>query len=230
MHKQQKQPTPHIPLADLIVTDLHSNIPVDVDRRTQMAASFAAGASWAIHPLAVVKTATGYELIDGRLRALVRQAAGETTVPVRVFDLVEDEKAAFRYFGNKNRHTRPAPGVAMSALENSVHPVHEKARRGRPRNPYVEQAVAQFDARSRRASWNKHYAVRAMSALLGAGIVDPTKPSLPLPESVLYVLGVESDPEVLTILAQWAIEKRAAGWSAQLLVRGLRRARAAVAS
>ena len=108
---QHPSTTQHIPLDDLIVGDLHSHIPIDVDRLTQMAADYAAGASWAIHPLAVVKTPIGYELIDGRLRALVRQQLGETMVPVRVFDLVEDEKAAFRYFGTKNAHTRPA-GVA----------------------------------------------------------------------------------------------------------------------
>lgn len=31
-----------------------------------------------------------------------------TTGPVTIYDLIEDEWAAFRYFGNKNRHTRPA--------------------------------------------------------------------------------------------------------------------------
>ena len=105
--KQHTRPQ-HLQLADLIVTDLHSNIPVDVDRLAHMATDFAASASWATHPLAVVKTPIGYELIDCRLRALVRQQLGEPTVPVRVFDLVEDEKAAFRYFGTKNARTRPA--------------------------------------------------------------------------------------------------------------------------
>jgi hypothetical protein len=105
---QRSFPTQHIPLDDLIVTDLLNNIPIDVDRLAKMAADFAAGARWATHPLAVVKTPIGYELIEGRLRALVRQQLGETMVPVRVFDLVEDEKAAFRYFGTKNRHSRPA--------------------------------------------------------------------------------------------------------------------------
>jgi hypothetical protein len=102
-----QQPTQHIPLADLIVTDLHSNIPVDVDRLAQMAADYAAGASWAIHPLAVCRTPIGYELIDGRLRALVRQSLGETVVSCRIFDLVESEWAAFRYSSGKNRTSRP---------------------------------------------------------------------------------------------------------------------------
>ena len=108
--KQHHRPqhTQYIPLDDLIVTDLHSNIPIDTGRLLRMGIDYAAGASWAIHPLAVCRTPIGYELIDGRLRALVRQQLGETTVPVRVFDLVEDEKAAFRYAGIKNRSTRPA--------------------------------------------------------------------------------------------------------------------------
>jgi hypothetical protein len=113
MHKQQKQPTQHhsveVPLDDLIVTDLHNHIPVDLDRLTKMAAAYAAGASWALHPLAVCRTPIGYELIDGRLR----QQLGETTVPVRVFDLVEDEKAAFPYSSGKDRTSRP---VTMEAV------------------------------------------------------------------------------------------------------------------
>ena len=54
--KQQKNPhhQQHIPLDDLIVTDLHSHIPIDVDRLTQMAADYSAGSSWAIHPVAQV--------------------------------------------------------------------------------------------------------------------------------------------------------------------------------
>jgi ParB-like chromosome segregation protein Spo0J len=99
--------TQHIPFDDLVVTDLHVHIELDTDRLAAMAVDFAAGRSWATCPLAVVKVAYGYELVDGRLRALVRQQAGETTVPVRVYDLIEDERAAFRYSGNKNRHTRP---------------------------------------------------------------------------------------------------------------------------
>lgn len=104
---QHPPSTQHIPLDDLVVTDLHNHIPLDPDRLAAMAVDFAAGRSWATCPLAVVKVAYGYELIDGRLRALVRQQAGEPMVPVRVFDLIEDERAAFRYALGKNRHTRP---------------------------------------------------------------------------------------------------------------------------
>jgi hypothetical protein len=98
--------TQHIPLDHLLVTDLHS-FPLDVDRLTQMAAAYAAGASYAIHPLAVCRTPIGFTILDGRLRALVRQAAGEKIVPCRIFDLVESEWAAFRYSSGKNRTSRP---------------------------------------------------------------------------------------------------------------------------
>lgn len=56
---------------------------------------------------AVVKTPYGFTVLDGRLRAIVRQQLGQRTVPAFLLDLIEDERAAFRYSGTKNHHTRP---------------------------------------------------------------------------------------------------------------------------
>lgn len=64
--------------------------------------------SKAIHPIAVTKAPYGaYVILEGRLRALVRQQAGETSVPILLYNLVEDEWAAWRWAGTRNRHTRP---------------------------------------------------------------------------------------------------------------------------
>jgi hypothetical protein len=101
-------------------------------------------------------------------------------------------------------------------MTNTVQPLHEKRRRGRPQTQAVKAAAAFFPGiGSRRGRWDKFYMVRAFGVMRDAGLIDETRimagEPLPLPICVCYALGTIGDEGLMASLAAEAIERRRAG-------------------
>ena len=99
-------------------------------------------------------------------------------------------------------------------------------KRGRPRNPHVEEAGRQLGggAQSRRTTWNTYYAMGALHALHRLGV--EMDQGLPLPLIVLYELGViVDDPDVFARLAATCLAQHRKGWSGRWLAAYVRRER-----